>query len=871
MDITYVNEITLTSNFKSGIDYNDDKSSDGMDMTCNLTSNLNFLDETGTSVESAQLQNCVVKHQEKLDLTANLNDTEFFNMFTATEPLVKNAKSDVQSTVTKNKTLMEKKHDDMDASLTLKACHDINDTVDNDKKISLNLDASQRVKVSKKQQDTNKSLSELAEKVSPAKCIDQPNNNSESFAATKKAKSNDELKPKGCLNQDDLDKTDVNNVSKSSTVRRSSRSSKKKESVPIAVKSSHSRSLEKTVEDLDRSNLTDFKTTTSRKTMDFTCAPAANTTISNNLTDFKTTTSRKTMDFTCLPTTTTEAKHQKNEDDVEVVLTIDESLNTVKSRPVTNSASDNSNDNLLKVDVVQATVVNKKHKKQIKNMNISSQAVKDQDSNLDKTNLSNASKSSRVLRSSLSSGKKDKSYKKKPKKSPKLLEKTVVEANKSCNSTSNKTSLSGKTMDFTCYPSTSAMEVDKPKLDQNAETELNFLEDVVGVLSEEKSISDNYNDNGFKNCTSENPENNDSANTVVPAVSSKLHSPAVNSSAINASDKVLLAKKSSQGKSVSKSLNLKDEEKMSTESSLNKSNASRGENLENSQVRAQSEANFEQTCIKNTRNISLKAESINKTQEPDRSLNIKSNTTTPVVEKSQSEDNLNQKSLTEKAEVNTSKDKSFQHTDKEKSAFMMSSTMMPVNEATVSMEQSLNISEIVAPTSKENTLTNSKLLVNNSMDCSAENRTLEPSSNNSKQLIVEAEKSVKLEPQNNVKSMECSAENKTLEFKPSSDNEQHSVDEENQTKLESQNSAKLQTENLESVESGSQKSIRAVNCPEASICKNQGQQSMVSRFVESLYLNSFKSFYVYNTLLQVTKTNLCTLGGTLVKIFLYQV
>ena len=69
MNITYVNEITLSTKFKSGIDFNSDdknKSSDGMDMTCNLTYNLNFLNETSTSVESAQLQNFAqVKHQEK--------------------------------------------------------------------------------------------------------------------------------------------------------------------------------------------------------------------------------------------------------------------------------------------------------------------------------------------------------------------------------------------------------------------------------------------------------------------------------------------------------------------------------------------------------------------------------------------------------------------------------------------------------------------------------------------------------------------------------------------------------------------------------------------------------------------------------------
>ena len=49
----------------------------------------------------------------------------------------------------------------------------------------------------------------------------------------------------------------------------------------------------------------DFRITTSKKTMNFTCLPTATaTTISNNLTDFKTTTSRKNIDFTCLPTTT---------------------------------------------------------------------------------------------------------------------------------------------------------------------------------------------------------------------------------------------------------------------------------------------------------------------------------------------------------------------------------------------------------------------------------------------------------------------------------------------------------------------------------------------------------------------------------------
>ena len=101
MNITYVNEITLSTKFKSGIDFNSDdknKSSDGMDMTCNLTYNLNFLNETSTSVESAQLQNFAqVKHQEKLDLTVYLNNTYFFNMFTATEPPVKNAQSCAQS------------------------------------------------------------------------------------------------------------------------------------------------------------------------------------------------------------------------------------------------------------------------------------------------------------------------------------------------------------------------------------------------------------------------------------------------------------------------------------------------------------------------------------------------------------------------------------------------------------------------------------------------------------------------------------------------------------------------------------------------------------------------------------------------------
>merc|ERR1719457_263051 len=99
------------------------------------------------------------------------------------------------------------------------------------------------------------------------------------------------------------------------------------------------------------------------------------------------------MDFTCLPTTTTEATKLENKDDVEVKITVDESLNTTKSKPVTNNASDITNDNLLKVDVVQATVGNKKHKKQIKSKKIYNQAVKDQD-DFDKTNLSNVSKSS---------------------------------------------------------------------------------------------------------------------------------------------------------------------------------------------------------------------------------------------------------------------------------------------------------------------------------------------------------------------------------------------------------------------------------------------------------------------------------------------
>ena len=68
---------------------------------------------------------------------------------------------------------MKKMHDDMVASLTLKACNDMNTVVDHTKNVSLILDASRRVKIGKKQQDTNKSLSEQAEKVSVANCNDQ--------------------------------------------------------------------------------------------------------------------------------------------------------------------------------------------------------------------------------------------------------------------------------------------------------------------------------------------------------------------------------------------------------------------------------------------------------------------------------------------------------------------------------------------------------------------------------------------------------------------------------------------------------------------------------------------------------------------------
>jgi len=616
------------------------------------------------------------KFDEKVETELNINKTG-----PLTRIMSASKKNKVSGSSSSDKSYNNSSKRNMDESLNIpKASSDVNSVVDFNNESLPKSNVSQTTKVDKEHESI--SLSNQTEKVtvSTKQSYIERDDNSESFITTRSVQNYNQLTEKTILNQDALNETNSNNLSKSLIVTRSSPSSDKKDKSMKITESPYLKHSEKTVIEVNKSN---------------------------NVSSCRTTLSNKTMELTCFPLATADKK-PKFDEKVETELNINESLNIPKASPDINSVVSFNTESLPKSIVSQITKVN-------------TQSYIEPDNN----------KAPIITENSYF----------------KPSEKTVIEMNKSGNLSSCKRTLPNKTMEFTCF--SLKTEDKKPKSDENVESELNFLEDIVGGFSKESSITEHCNDTNFENSAHTNSKNNNSVKRV-----SKLQNSTLNISMENVSAKLPLIVKSSQNKKLSESSNIKDEEILHTESSLNKNNLNCDEDFEKSE-HIQSEAKLEQknsannTEINTSKNKKLELENIIKTQEPDKNVHTTSNTVIPVDDITQAEGNFEQKSVSDKTIINMCEHKNVEPNnivetqEPDKNALIMSSTMMPVNDTSqvespsMGLEQSLglNISEIVAPKSKDNTFTgsNSKVFVNNSLNSSTKSKTLElkPSFNSS--------------------------------------------------------------------------------------------------------------------------------------------